>query len=78
MNQVMKLSAHPNPMPSENWVKSKCYQYTSVLCQVVGDLLEYLMAYKYLSWSLLVGWSWASQGISLVDPFIWVHMSWLN
>ena len=27
---------------------------------------------------MLVGWSWANQGISLVDHFIWVHMSWLN
>ena len=45
----MKLSAHPNPMPSENWAKSKCYQQTTVLCQVVGDLLEYLMACNYLS-----------------------------
>ena len=32
-----------------------------------GDLLDYLMACKYLSWSLLIGWSWANQGISLVD-----------
>jgi hypothetical protein len=31
LSQVMKLSAHPNPMPSENWVKSKCYQHTSAM-----------------------------------------------
>ena len=33
----------------------------------MDDLLEILVACKYLSWSLLVGWSSANQGISLVD-----------
>ena len=32
-----------------------------------GDLLDYLMACKYESWSLLIGWSCASQGLFLVD-----------
>ena len=68
LSQDMKPSAHPNPMPSENWVKSKCYQHTSVIFKLwwfIGYI--YLMAYKNLSWSLLIGWSWANQGISLVD-----------
>ena len=25
------------------------------------------MAYKYLSWNLLIGWSWANKGISPID-----------
>ena len=32
-----------------------------------GDLLDYLMACKYMSWSLKIRWSWANQGISLID-----------
>ena len=35
--------------------------------QVVDDLLDYLVACKWLSWSLLIGWSWANQGIFFVD-----------
>ena len=66
LNQDMKLSAYPNPMLSQNkWSPSatiyKCYNSSC------GDLLDYLMACKYESWTLLVGWSWANQGISLVD-----------
>jgi hypothetical protein len=30
LSQVLKLSANPIPMPSQNWVKSKCYN-TQVL-----------------------------------------------
>ena len=41
-------------------------QHTSVINQVVVILLDYLMACKYESWSLLIGWSWTNQGISLV------------
>ena len=74
----MKPSAHPNPMPSENWVKSKYYQHTSVIFKLGWFIGIFDGLQKYLSWNLLIGWSWANQGISLVDNFIWVHMSWLN
>jgi hypothetical protein len=43
LNKVMKLSAHPNPMPSENWVKSKCYNIQTIYKYYnsnCGDLLE--------------------------------------
>ena len=63
----MKLSAHPIPMPSQELVKSKSATTYKCHIQVVDALLDYLMACKYLSWSLLIGWSWANQGISLVD-----------
>jgi hypothetical protein len=36
LNQVMKLSAHPNPMPSQVQV----LQHTSAICQVVMNLLD--------------------------------------
>jgi hypothetical protein len=53
-------------------------QHTSATFKIVVIYWIYLMACKYLSWSLLKGWSCDNQGISLVDHFIWVHMSWLN
>jgi hypothetical protein len=77
LNQVLKLSAHPNPMPSENWVKFKCYQHTSAIHQVVV-IWNYLVACKIFELKLAIGWSWANQGISLIDHFIWVYMSWLD
>ena len=65
------------PMP---WQDSEVQELSTYKCNIhiVDDLLIYLMACKDMSWSLLIGWSWANQGISLVDHFIWVHMSWLN
>ena len=40
LNQVVKPSAHPNPMPWQiEWS-------SSAIIQVVGDLLDYLMACK--------------------------------
>ena len=65
----MKPSAHPNPMPSENWVKSKCYQHTSVIFKLWWFIGLFDGLQNKLSWSLLVGWSWANQDISLVDHF---------
>jgi hypothetical protein len=37
--QVIKLSAYPNPIPSENWVKSKSYNI-QVSYSSCGDSLE--------------------------------------
>ena len=54
-------------MPSQELVKSKCTTTYKCHIQVVDDLLDYLMACKYESWSLLIGWSWANQSISLVN-----------
>ena len=56
LSQVMKLSAYPNPMPSENWVKSKCYQHTSVIFKLWWFIGLFDGLQKYLSWILLVGW----------------------
>ena len=66
LSQVMNLSAYSNPMPSRNkWSPSaKTYKCYNSSC---GDSLIYLMACIYMSWSLLIGWSWANQGISLAD-----------
>ena len=41
----MKPSAHPNPMPSENWVSPSAISI-QVSYLSWGDLLEYLMACK--------------------------------
>ena len=71
LSQDMKPSAHPNPMPSENWVKSKCYQHTSVIFKLGWFIGIFDGLQKYLSWNLLIGWSWANQGISLIDHCIW-------
>ena len=58
--------------------KSKWYQHTSVIFKLGWFIGIFDGLQKYLSWNLLIGWSWANQGISLVDHFIWMHMSWLN
>ena len=66
MSQVLLSDVHhPNAMT--NWVKSKSATTYKCHIQVVGDLLDYLMACKDMSWSLIIGWSWANQGISLAD-----------
>ena len=54
----MKSSAHPNPMPRENQVKSKCYQHTSAIIQVVGDSLDIfddlqIIELKLASWMIM-------------------------
>jgi hypothetical protein len=64
-------------MPSQNeWSPSA----TTYKCNAkdYGDLLEIIDGLKIFELKLAIGWSWANQGISLVDHFIWVHMSWLN
>jgi len=55
-----------------------CYNIQVQNSRLLVNYWIYLMACKYLSKSFLVGWSLANQGISFVDHFIWVHMSWLN
>ena len=77
LSQVLK----PSAILSQCQVKIK-WSPNAINIQVsyssCGDLFDYLMACKkYLSWNLLVGWSWANQGISLVDQSlfgcIWVN-----
>ena len=78
---------------SYDWVKywslvhiqTQCHDSEVQMCYNIqvshsscGDLLDYLMACNYMSWSLQIRWSWTNQGISLLITFIWVHMSWLN
>ena len=73
LSQVLKRNDHyPNAMTSE-W-SPMCYNIQVQRSSCDGDWI-YLMACIYMSWSLLIAWSWANQGISLVDHFIWVHMS---
>ena len=77
LSQVMKLRAHPNPMSSENWVKSKCYNiqvqhsYCGWFIYIFDGLQRYEL--KLDNWMIM-----NYLGTSLVDHFIWVHMSWLN
>jgi hypothetical protein len=69
------MLSYPNTKSRK--VKSKCYNI-QVSWSSCGDLLSYLMTCKLFESMLAIGWSWDNQGISLVDHFIWVHMSWLN
>jgi hypothetical protein len=52
----LKPSAQPNPMPWQDSEVQMCYNI-QVSHSSCGDLLDYLMACKYMSWSLQIGWS---------------------
>jgi hypothetical protein len=77
LSQVMKPSAHPILMPSQI-SEIQVLQHTSVIFKLWVIHWNYLIVCKLFDLKLAIGWSWANQGISLIDHFIWVHMSWLN
>jgi hypothetical protein len=77
LSQVMKSDDHyPNAMINE-W-SPKCYNIQVSFIKLWMIHWNHLMACKLFELKLAIGWSWANQGISLVDHFTWVHMSWLN